>query len=215
MIEHEWLTCTDPNAMLSFLGGKTSDRKLRLSACACARRIWHLLTDKRSRRAVELAEQCADGHVASYDLPPYYDAASNAAAVFPAETVWFAAARAAADTARSYPPTVLGMMARAANAAAGAAAGAVPTESPVQADLLRDIVGNPFRSYAKESLWLTLKVVDLAHDIYQDRAFDRLPILADALEEAGCTNGDILNHCRQPGEHMRGCWVVDLLLGKS
>jgi hypothetical protein len=63
--------------------------------------------------------------------------------------------------------------------------------------------------------WLTAKVVALAQAIYDDRAFDRLPILADALEDAGCTNQDILAHCRQPGEHVRGCWVVDLLLGKS
>jgi hypothetical protein len=63
--------------------------------------------------------------------------------------------------------------------------------------------------------WLTLTVRQLAQAIYDDRAFDRLPILADALEDAGCDNADILNHCRQPGEHVRGCWVVDLLLGKE
>jgi len=63
--------------------------------------------------------------------------------------------------------------------------------------------------------WLTSTVTSLAQSIYQERAFDRLPILADALEDSGCTNPDILNHCRQPGEHVRGCWVVDLLLGKE
>jgi hypothetical protein len=69
-----------------------------------------------------------------------------------------------------------------------------------------------------ETIWLSWNdgiVPKLAQAIYDDRVFDRLPILADALEEAGCTNADILNHCRQPGEHVRGCWVVDLLLGKS
>jgi len=63
--------------------------------------------------------------------------------------------------------------------------------------------------------WLTPTVQSIAACIYQDRAFDRLPILADALEEAGCTNADVLLHCRQPGEHVRGCWVVDLVLGKK
>jgi hypothetical protein len=58
-------------------------------------------------------------------------------------------------------------------------------------------------------------VVTLAKSIYEDRAFDRLPILADALEESGCHDPDILAHCRQPGEHVRGCWVVDLLLGRE
>ena len=60
-----------------------------------------------------------------------------------------------------------------------------------------------------------LTVVSIAAAIYADRAFDRLPILADALEEAGCTNADVLLHCRQPGDHVRGCWVVDLVLGKE
>jgi hypothetical protein len=84
-----------------------------------------------------------------------------------------------------------------------------------QSNLIRDIFGNPFRSVALNSAWQTSTVTGLAQAIYTDRAFDRLPILADALEDAGCDNADILNHCRQPGEHVRGCWVVDLILGKS
>jgi hypothetical protein len=75
-------------------------------------------------------------------------------------------------------------------------------------------VGNPFHPIALDPMWLMPSVKHLAEAIYEDRAFDRLPILADALEDAGCTNADILNHCRQPGEHVRGCWVVDLLLDK-
>jgi hypothetical protein len=55
----------------------------------------------------------------------------------------------------------------------------------------------------------------IARAIYDGRAFERMPILADALEDAGCGDADILRHCREPGEHVRGCWVVDLLLGKS
>jgi hypothetical protein len=84
-----------------------------------------------------------------------------------------------------------------------------------QADLMRCVYGNPYRSVASDAAWLTSSVVPLAQGIYDDRAFDRLPILADALEDAGCTNADILSHCRKPGEHARGCWVVDLLLGKE
>jgi hypothetical protein len=63
--------------------------------------------------------------------------------------------------------------------------------------------------------WLTSTVVSLVQAIYDDRAFDRLPILSDALQDAGCENEDILNHCRSGGTHVRGCWVVDLLLGKE
>ncbi|HEY7330944.1 MAG TPA: hypothetical protein VH592_25120 [Gemmataceae bacterium] len=85
-----------------------------------------------------------------------------------------------------------------------------------EAGLLRDIFGPLlFRSVACDQHGLNNTVIALAEAIYDERAFDRLPILADALEEAGCTNADILNHCRQPGEHVRGCWVVDLILGKE
>ena len=83
---------------------------------------------------------------------------------------------------------------------------------------MRDIFGNPFRSASVNPLWLTWNdgtIPNLARALYDDRAFDRLPILGDALEDAGCVNADILAHCRSGGEHVRGCWVVDLLLGKE
>lgn len=81
--------------------------------------------------------------------------------------------------------------------------------------LLRDIVGNPFRPIALDPAWLTTTVHSLAQTVYDERAFDRLPVLADALEDAGCANHELLSHCRGPGSHVRGCWVVDLLLGKG
>jgi len=83
------------------------------------------------------------------------------------------------------------------------------------ANLLRDIFGNPFRSVTVDPRWQSEIVVALATGIYAERAFDRMPILADALEEAGCDHPDILTHCRGDGPHVRGCWVVDLVLGKS
>src|SRR5262249_42286549 len=85
--------------------------------------------------------------------------------------------------------------------------------------IFRDFVGNPFRPSPPLSpavlIWNDGTVVKLAQAIYDERAFDRLPILADALEEAGCQDQDILGHCRSGGEHVRGCWIVDLLLGKE
>jgi hypothetical protein len=81
-------------------------------------------------------------------------------------------------------------------------------------DILRDIFTNAFRPIAVDPAWRTSNVTALAQSIYDDRAFERLPILADALEDAGCDNAHILNHCRSGGEHVRGCWVVDLILGK-
>ncbi|OWK37906.1 hypothetical protein [Fimbriiglobus ruber] len=83
------------------------------------------------------------------------------------------------------------------------------------AQLLRDIFGTPFRPVTLIPAWLTPTVVALTTGIYTDRAFDRLPILADALQDAGCDNDDILAHCRGDGPHVRGCWVVDALLAKE
>jgi hypothetical protein len=85
-------------------------------------------------------------------------------------------------------------------------------------DLLRDIFGNPFRFPRIDAAvlgWNGGTLVKLAQTIYGDRAFDRLPILADALEEAGCDNANILNHCRSEGPHVRGCWVLDAILVKT
>jgi hypothetical protein len=81
--------------------------------------------------------------------------------------------------------------------------------------LLRDVFGNPFRPVSVDPRWLTSTVVTLAEGIYQERAFDRLPILADALQDAGCEDTELLGHCRGPGPHARGCWVVDLLTGRE
>jgi hypothetical protein len=87
--------------------------------------------------------------------------------------------------------------------------------APVLAGLVRDVLGNPFRPPAPVApAWVTAAVADLAGTIYTAGALDRLPILADALEEAGCTDADLLAHCRGPGPHARGCWAVDLLVGK-
>jgi hypothetical protein len=85
----------------------------------------------------------------------------------------------------------------------------------IQAAYLRDIFGNPFRPITFSPEWRTPTAVALAQQMYESRDFSAMPILADALQDAGCDNDDILNHCRQPGEHVRGCWVVDLVLGKE
>lgn len=87
-----------------------------------------------------------------------------------------------------------------------------------QLQLARDLFGNPFRPVTLDPLWLSWNngaVSKMAQAIYDDRAFERVPVLGEALEKAGCTNVGILSHCRQPGEHWRGCWVVDLLLDKQ
>jgi hypothetical protein len=83
------------------------------------------------------------------------------------------------------------------------------------APLYRSVLPNPFRPVSFDPSWRTEAAVGIARGIYDDRAFERMPILADALQEAGCENQEILNHCRNPGHHVRGNWVVDLVLGKE
>jgi hypothetical protein len=102
------------------------------------------------------------------------------------------------------------------NAAEAAALVGMPREEVAQVALVRDIFGNPFRPAAFDPAWRTSDALLLARGIYEERAFDRMPILADALQDAGCTNEDVLSHCRDPQQvHVRGCWVVDLVLGKE
>jgi hypothetical protein len=92
---------------------------------------------------------------------------------------------------------------------------AMNAEKATQARLLRDIFGNPVRPVTLSPSWRTATVVSLAQQMYDARDFSAMPILADALQDAGCDTDDILDHCRRPGEHVRGCWAVDLVLGKT
>jgi hypothetical protein len=92
---------------------------------------------------------------------------------------------------------------------------ALRVEQSNQANLLRDIFGNPFPLVSFSPEWRTDTVVALAHQMYESREFSAMPILADALQDAGCDSADILDHCRGPGPHVRGCWVVDLVLARE
>jgi hypothetical protein len=89
------------------------------------------------------------------------------------------------------------------------------SELAIQAALLRDIFGNPFRPVAFDPRWRTSTAIGLARTMYESRDFAAMPVLADALEEAGCDSPDVSSHCRGPGPHVRGCWVVDRVLDKS
>jgi len=212
MTEADWLGSTDLTAMVDFLREKASNRKLRLFVCACCRRIWRFFKDKRSRKAVEISERYADGKATDEELANAEGDAWDAAGGEGSGSKNEAAAWAASDieAAVSCGPETAAF-------ANGRVKDAV-REILAQCEVLRDIFGNPLCPTSIAPTWLSWKeatIPKLAQAIYDDRAFDRMPILADALEEAGCTNADILAHCRQPGEHVRGCWVVDLLLGKE
>ena len=97
----------------------------------------------------------------------------------------------------------------------GSATSARGAERKTQSHLLRCVIGNPFRPVTFFPEWRTSTVLALTAQMYAERDFGALPILADALQDAGCDSADILNHCRNSGPHVRGCWVVDLVLGKE
>jgi hypothetical protein len=220
MNEEEWLASIEPTPMLDFLRGrKSSDRKLRLFAAACCRRIWGFLTDERSRKAVGLVEEYADGSIDRGRLVSARDDAREVKRNLrgPSQTPFQRAANAAFDATRDTGSS-------ASNNAPYEAARALHFEDHnhceegelrQQASLLRCIFGNPFLPVSLNPTWYTLRVVSLAKGIYDDRDFELMPILGDALEAAGCDDADILTHCRSQTEHARGCWVVDAILGKS
>jgi hypothetical protein len=185
--------------MLDFLGGKVSERKVRLFAFACCRRIWALIEDEWSKRAIEVAEAFADGRATGKELRAAEEAWAGLMAPAQAASEGDAAWAAAAATA----------------AAAGEATMAARAERQAQANLLHCIFGNPFRPVALDAAWRTPEVLALTQAIYEERTFERMPELVDALEQTGCTDGDLLRHLRGPAPHVRGCWPVDALLGKA
>jgi hypothetical protein len=224
--EVEWLNCTDPHPMLEFVRGKVSNRKLRLFACACCRSIWRFMTDDRSRNAVEVAERMADGLATNAERRAAALAAGavelgkgGAAACAVAVSAYHAAERSSLNAASIFGAAVSAKLHRPRrtdnSAYRSAESTASEKERARQIPLVREIFGNPFHLVSIDTSWLTPDVVRLAQDIYDERASSHLPKLADALEGAGCKNKDILQHCRQPGEHVRGCWVLDLILGKE
>jgi hypothetical protein len=158
----------------------------------------------------------AEGGVTGAELDVAFDLAFDAASELrqrAGETPDAFAQAAHAVSEACHPNELAEAVARRAHAAAKAAG--MPDESSIHVAFVHDIFGNPFRRVTLDPSWLTSDVVALARAAYEERAFDRLPILADALEDAGCTDAAILSHCRGPGPHVRGCWVVDLILGKE
>lgn len=221
MTKSEWQACPDPLPMLEFLKGKASKRKLRLFAVACCRQGWRRLANSYLRVAVETAEEYADNRASLEELTKARAVAwsvnqsrQSHAMVAARATVREAAWAAAREAQQEMIQQVWENVERNWTTA--------PQEKKAaqqrQADALRCIFGNPYCPRAANPDWLRWNdatVVRLAETIYEERSFDCLPILADALEESGCTDTDVLNHCRQTGEHVRGCWVVDLILGKE
>jgi hypothetical protein len=228
----EWEACNDPEQMLAWLGDRLSVRKALLFACGCCRELHWRFGDTRSWAAIEAAEQFADGVIT---------AEATRLAATEASASWSDAihlrwterrqTNAGENTAMAADSLLSAFrkgnlseeaIRRGTEHAAVIVRMGVKKKKPVQAALLRDVAGNPFRPVAIEPAWLTRDVIGLAQASYDDRHLPdgtldgtRLAILADALEDAGCTDVGILSHLRGPGPHVRGCHAVDALLGRA
>jgi hypothetical protein len=209
MTEAEWLACEDPDPMLASLGATVSQRKLRLFSVGCCRSIWEKFEVPAVRELVELVERAAENPTAKFDMGM--------------------AREVGIELPGSYRDTPLGFFLYgfldpgALNAAAYTVFCSPRFGGPegwravqrVIGQLLHDIFGNPFHPTTFLPVWRSSTVVALAQQMYESRDFSAMPILADALEEANCTDETILAHCRGAGPHVRGCWVTDACLGKS
>jgi hypothetical protein len=202
MDEPQWRDSRDPRNLVRFLlhaGGRgmphrvATDRSLRLLMVALWRRMtWPWGGTAPEMAAIRQAERAADGDAGAEVIGAGWAAGSVAVATLacsprPAQAVL---------QVFDHLPVFL-------------------DETSKQAGIVRDIFGNPFRPTAFDPAWRTSPALALAKGMYDDRRFDDLPLLADALEEAGCSDEEILGHCRGPGPHARGCWVLDLILGKA
>jgi hypothetical protein len=226
--------------MLVFLRGRASERKLRLFAVACAWRAWRLLEGEGLRAAVRkaltAAERYADVQALSEELTgtrwgtgieALQWSAIQMSRGFEAVARGARASEAGPDQsaadAAAHASTLPGQNSYGYFAAAWRAADAAhhagfsrDAELHTQAGILRDLFGPTlFTPVSVLSGWLTLDVLRIAKTIYDDRSFGDLPVLADALEEEGCTSAALLDHCRSGEEHFLGCWGVDLVLRKE
>jgi hypothetical protein len=197
MTEAEWLAATDPTPMLAFLRGRAGDRKFLLFGVECCRIITR--NQPGVYPDVERVERLADGADNLAEVRAQWAVDGMGAVSYPERPadwcsafVTLAPDRGLAEEETQDFPT-----------------------SPQLVALFQELFGNPFRPVKRLKSWLTTDVRLLASGIYDEKAFDRLPILADALQDAGCTNNDILTHCRSGREHVRGCWALDLILGRE
>jgi len=223
MTEKEWRTSGAPDALLNHCWASASERKKRLFGCACCYRL-DRFPDPRCKTAVRVAERFVDGESTAEALDTAYRSAGSVVRTHARRgrrgqyedesQELFGGTAACSNVASPDPDHARWTWNDVANTRLEAGS-KWHAELAATADLVRCVFGNPFRPPALDSNWLTSDVAALATGIYADRAFDRMPILADALQDAGCDNDDVLRHCRSSGAHGRGCWVIDALLGKA
>jgi hypothetical protein len=211
--EEEWAAGEDPDDLLDAAKAvkRLPARKARLFAGGCFRLVWDLIRADDIRLAVEMSDARADRKIGQQELERH-----RYPMTVPSDKVrsWLAVAVQSLATSNLNPSYVAWQVRTATrNDTYRHARRGIPCRA--QAELIREVVGKPFRPVAFDRRWRTEDVLGLGRGIYEEGAFDRLPLLADALMDAGCDNEDILAHCRSAGPHVRGCWVADLVLGKE
>jgi hypothetical protein len=219
--EAEWLALDRVNTPhMDWLRRRGTRRQFFLAAAAWARQVEDRMTGPRFRDLLPAVEAYADGSRTADELTRqvrraedvYYERTEALQRVGLSPTA--AVRQLAADVVALQAADPRDDWIAAINALKAAGGVGKKGLRSQQVTVLHDIFGNPFRPLTFESAWRTSTAVGLAESIYTARDFAAMPILADALEESGCENSDVLAHCRGPGPHVRGCWVVDLVLGK-
>jgi hypothetical protein len=243
MTDWEWLECKDPMPMLAIVRENASVRKSGLLVCAFCRRIQHVCCPDTTTQMIGLLEQMAEGISDGRDLDRYVDLLIEAGSeIRQVQTDGQYALHhlyatlditiGLIEKRRNLSSEPLETLEKLVSETAGAAlhylgvawedheghADALAAEHGEQVTFIRCLCSPLFRTVTLNPAWLTWNgstVPKISQGIHDEQAFDRMPILADALQDAGCTEQTILDHCRQPGEHVRGCWVVDLILSKE
>ena len=225
MTESDWLECANPERMLDFLGADATSRKVSLFVAAACRDEWARRGVERVSKALDVLERYFDLQVVEADKLiqaflgfhgsctrvhtshqrdqvddpyPFSHVLSVPETRFSGEVTYLRAIHAVQELRRGIPD------ARIARSR--------------QAELMREVFGNPFRPVAIDEsclVWNGAAVSNIAQSVYTSSDFEGLSILADALEEAGCTDAGVIQHCRTPGLHVRGCWVIDAVLGNG
>ncbi len=209
MTEAEWLTCGSRNQMRSVIKSLPfAPKRWGLFNRACIERVRELLQHPGFARLLrELDEHLGRSHAAIRE-------AVDQLRLLRGDTLYRAKDAAVRAILAADSPTFA--TSETVATAIGRWRYVAREERRFHCNLLRDIFGNPFRPVAFDPAWRSDTAVSLAKHIYESRDFSAMPILADALQDAGCDNADILKHCRDETQvHVRGCWVVDLVLGKS
>jgi hypothetical protein len=237
MTEEKWLGPMMAANLLAFVRDRTTDRKLRLFAAALCRLLEHLISDEYLTRALECTERAADHPDNAKELIGASERLSVRRTQLLLEKFGIndpeqqirrirplQLPKPAQDWLWAWEAYERALLANSKEAASGSLQRAIlaiysprtqKLSTSITVKILRDIFGNPFRPVTLDPRWLSSNVFDLAQTIYNERVWERMPILADALMDAGCDSEEILSHCRGEGPHVRGCWLVDLLLGKS